>query len=346
MFNNAKLLEAMTSQSDYMIRNNLKSIIEQQPKKILKKILRDGTFRKDPFFWNNGGLTLAINKYRKELAYSNTVSGSVGLLLKKKQNIKLIDNTLYYYANYDLHGNEVHDMVYDFLTHYKRDNAGSIMYRLSDDSAYLDTIGMVCPFLVRYGVDNNNEEAIDLAMIQFHAFFLHGMDTISGLPYHGYNVKDNQKQGVVGWGRGLGWMLFGMSESLSWMDKKTKSYKELEEYLRTLFEIVLKYQKEDGSFSWQVQAIDGHSDSSATGMIGYSLLKYADTVNKIDDYRHKIVSLKDAVLKDISKDGIVSGSSSECRGFSMYPQTFEVNSWGQAFCTLFLIELIGISSDE
>lgn len=332
-------IESMVRYSDYMISRNLR-LIANQPKKWARDILVNRELRHDPFFWNNGGLLLAINRYNEKIQSGSDLK-SVRLLLRKKQTINLVDNTLYYYANYDKLDKQVLHRVYEFLHDYKRDSAGTIMYRKQHTAAYLDTLGMVCPFLMRYGVENKNNEAIVLAMNQFRTFFQHGMDTASELPYHGYDIENDLKCGIVGWGRGLGWMLFGMCESLTWMDKQSEQYTELDNQISNLFDVVLKYQKKDGSFSWQLQALDGPSDSSVAGMIGYSLLKYAKTTNKINTYKAVILIIEKSVLSNVSNEGVVSGSSAECRGFSMYPQQFETNSWGQAFCTLFLTELIG-----
>jgi len=330
-----ELIKSMVHYSDYMMKQNLKI----QPKKLLKKVIREKKFVEDPFFWNNGGLAFAINNYAAK-DITEWSSASVGLLLGRKQSMRMVDNTLYYYACYDLLDEQIHDKMYKFLSTYDRDEAGSIVYRKGDSAAYLDTLGMVCPFLIRYGVENSEPEAVKLAMDQFRAFFRYGMDDASGLPYHGYDIPKGQKCGVIGWGRGLGWMLLGMCESIRWLDEGSKEYSELEKNISTMFDKIISYQKDDGSFSWQLQAVDGPSDSSVAGMLGYSLLKYAQVTNNVDKYSGVISKIEKSVLNNVDASGKVTGSSAECRGFSMYPQRFESNSWGQAFCTLFLIEMM------
>jgi rhamnogalacturonyl hydrolase YesR len=336
----SKLVGAMVGHSNDMIARNLKPL-KNQPKKFVKKLLLERTIKYDPFFWNNGVLVFAINKYNEKVSDKYT-SKSLGLLLAKKNTIELVDNTFYYYANYSQIDKATRDMVFGFLSHYERDEAGSILYRVNDSAAFLDTLGMVCPFLFRYGKEYRNEKAVELAMTQFRAFFLNGMDKSSGLPYHGYDISNHEKSGIIGWGRGIGWMLFGLCESLAWVDKGSENYRELNGYILGLLDNILKYQKEDGSFSWQLQATNGPSDSSVTGMIGYSIVKYAKNEGREDFYEDIIIKIGNAILGNVEANGVVFGSSAECQGFSMYPQRFDNNSWGQAFCTLFLIELMDL----
>ena len=72
----------------------------------------------------------------------------------------------------------------------------------------------------------------------------------------------------------MGWALIGLIETLQWLPIDSNEYIEINKYFNELIATVMKYQRSDGSFSWQLQAIDGHEDTSASAMIGYALSKY------------------------------------------------------------------------
>ncbi len=102
-----------------------------------------------------------------------------------------------------------------------RTSDGILAYRPQHpDWIFADTVGMVCPFLCRYGALKRDEALFRLGALQLLRFLEKGMDAQSGLPYHGYHEKTGVKYGAVGWGRACGWLLKGMAESLPWLEKK------------------------------------------------------------------------------------------------------------------------------
>lgn len=155
---------------------------------------------------------------------------------------------------------------------------GILPYRTQHpDWLFADTLGMVCPFLCRYGAENADEKLLRLGVSQLMQFWKKGMDPKTGLPYHGYDEKNGMKYGVIGWGRACGWMLKGMAESLPYIPKEWEEYEILAEAFGKLSDAVSGCQREDGGFSWQLEALEGHRDSSAEGMIGTALMRGMST---------------------------------------------------------------------
>lgn len=175
------------------------------------------------------------------------------------------------------------------------DGAGSIPYRpmQGNGHVYVDGIGMMCPFLAMYGVKSGKREAVELALVQVKNMLAYGMDAKSGLPYHGFQYEKKEKYGIIGWGRAAGWFLMGMQGVLYWLREGKKAYgnnrmdghgketgsgfayegeyRELRRAFGALLEAVRPYQREDGGFSWQLEAMEGPADSSATAMIARAL---------------------------------------------------------------------------
>lgn len=270
-----ELIDNLVKQADNMIVSNLGFNVKRR----LRYLYLNKSLGIDPFFWNNGALSLAIRKFEETYNETHTLRGR-DKLFKFTPRIRQIDDVLYFYANYDHYDKSIIDTVFIFLKNFKKDNFGSILYRHNNETAFIDTLGMVCPFLSRYGADNNSKSATELAVKQYRLFFKHGFDEILGLPYHGYNSQNRIKEGIVGWGRGVGWALLGLVGTLQWTAPTTAEYFELDSYFRSLIKSVMRYQRSDGSFSWQLQAVDGHEDTSATAMIGYAISRYNSLNNK------------------------------------------------------------------
>ena len=70
-----------------------------------------------------------------------------------------------------------------------------------------------------------------------------GMDERSGFPYHGFNSDTGMKYGIIGWGRAVGWLTSGMSESLAYLPEKTPQFSFIREHFKGLAEETVKYQR-------------------------------------------------------------------------------------------------------
>lgn len=220
---------------------------------------------------------------------------------------------------------EAVDKMASYAMEYAQDAAGSLLYRAGQDNEYVfaDTLGLVCPFLYRYGMVFDRQECMELAMKQIANFLAYGMDGISGLPYHGYELVDGCKYGIIGWGRAVGWILRGMSGCFL----SDYGRQRLREPFIGLVDMVLAYQRPDGAFSWQLQAMEGPKDSSVTGMICAALREGIELKILVgDQYREAFRRGKDSLEKSIH-DGRVYDCSGECEGFAQYPQRYGAYPW-------------------
>ena len=220
---------------------------------------------------------------------------------------------------------EAVDKMATFAMEYAKDEAGSFLYRAGQDNGYVfaDTLGLVCPFLYRYGMTFDRQECMELAVKQIANFLAYGMDGVSGLPYHGYDMTDGCKYGVIGWGRAAGWVLRGMSKCFLSDYGRIR----LKEPFTRLVDEVLVYQRPDGGFSWQLQALEGPRDTSVTGMICAALKEGIELKILVgDNYREAFVRGRDSLEKSIH-DGRVSDCSGECEGFARYPQRYGAYPW-------------------
>lgn len=332
---------------------------------IKKYVFRKQVDVEDLVFWSTGLLATGLWQYRKEL--SANVSGHENAWETERGEVsEQIDRALAgYYERWirrgcpvtyldDLLAGETLLAVYEeysrnkaennmiskeneeqyqkaveklaeYALNYPRDEMGSLPYRANHKTGhvYVDSIGLICPFLYEYGNFFTKNECMELAVRQIANFFAYGMDETTGLPYHGYEVQTTCKYGIIGWGRAVGWLLRGMTGCMM-TEYGVERLKD--SYIR-LVDTVLVYQRKDGYFSWQLQAVDGPADTSATGMICAALKQGIEQgILTEAKYEQTLQAGRNAIEKSI-KDGRVYDCSGECEGFGQYPQRYGAYPW-------------------
>lgn len=217
------------------------------------------------------------------------------------------------------------DRLADFGAEHPKDGAGSLIYRPANGQTFIfaDGIGLACPFLYRFGEAFGKQEYRELALLQVENFLSRGMDSATGLPYHGYDGADGCKYGIIGWGRAAGWLLRGMMGCM----RSAYGRERLEASCIALVDAVLAYQRRDGYFSWQLEALEGPADTSATGMICAALRQgMAAGVLAGENYEEALRAGRGALEKSV-RGGLVYDCSGECEGFSCYPQRYGAYPW-------------------
>lgn len=219
------------------------------------------------------------------------------------------------------------------------DEGGSIPYRPAQKNGYVfaDGVGMVCSFLVKYGIAFEDAHSVKLGLRQMRNMFLLGMDEKTGLPYHGFRCGSGEKYGIIGWGRAVGWLLMGLARCLDCLkrylaEERRKEgdgplfdicrlgYEECGREYQQLLSAAKPYQKENGAFSWQLEAMEGPEDSSATAMIAYGALMGMQGGEELAERAAKY-------LIGCEKDGKIYHCSAECMGFAQYPQIYGAYPW-------------------
>ena len=170
------------------------------------------------------------------------------------------------------------------------------------------------------------------------------------------------KYGIIGWGRACGWMLLGLSQSILWISEQPAGAEQTNKLQaeqsaacpssrsvaregcnrllllqQQLLDSVFAWQRADGGFSWQLQAQEGHRDTSAEGMIGYGawLAEETAAVQRSEQWSPALSRLAATLQTSIQK-GYVADCSGECRGFAEYPQVYGTYPWGSGSALAFL----------
>ena len=306
--------------------------LKDRAKETAKRLLGRGGHRKDDIFWPAGLLMLGL----WEAGRIQELEEYLQPWLEHKTGAVYVDDALsgYVFLNlYEKTANVAYkdaaDRIAGYLHTAKKDRSGSIVYNQERPQNYIfaDGAGQTSLFLSRYGVLFEKPEDVALARTQIVNFLQQGMDASTGLPYHGYDPESGLRYGIIGWGRAAGWLMMGMAGYV----QSVPSDREMAQALASLTNHIMQWQRRDRVFSWQLQALDGPADTSATGMIFWSLMHAYAGSDQTD-----AVADGAAALKGYINGGKVYGASAECIDFSMYRQQYGNYPWGQGAVLAFL----------
>jgi rhamnogalacturonyl hydrolase YesR len=231
--------------------------------------------------------------------------------------------------------NAAHELVDTLLNLYPRVADDTLPYSTKDDAILVDSLGMVSPFLARYGMHYEQQPAIDLSVRQLKQFVMTNVDEETRLPFHGYYVGGPRHLGLLGWGRGVGWYVIGLVDTLSYLPTRHPDRIFLEDAFRAAAKSLLTLQRPDGHWNWVVLHKRDHADSSATAFIGYALLRGIRSGLLDKKYEDVVVKARDALRSCTRPNGLVDGSSGECRGLGKYSQEYGPTQWVQGATTAF-----------
>ena len=333
-----KIFDALIEESKQELFHYPVYTKKQDLKYLIKRVLKPkDTPKRDGFFWPHAMLAQAL----EGAGELETLIKYYDAWIENGLSIYNVDNIMNGYSLlyvYEKTGKEKYkqaaDKLYNWICEYAKQMGNPMPYRKHHPyHVYVDGLGMVVPFLCRYGAMFQKEEAITLGVEQIKDFLCNGMDKVTGLPYHGYDTKSKEKQGIIGWGRAVGWLMLAMADSIEYIAEE-ECRKELIREFTMLTKATLKYLREDGYFSWQLSAVEGPKDTSTTAMIGYAFKKSISIntklqiENNIEEIKVKEVLAKiESAIRNSYKEGKIYDCSGECDGFSQYPQRYGSYPW-------------------
>ena len=217
-----KMISALIKESKYELFHYPLYTKKQDLKYLVKRVLKPkDTPKRDSFFWPHAMLAQAL----EEAGELETLVKYFDAWIEKGLPIINVDNImngyslLYVYEKTeDAKYRQAADKLYQWTSEYGKQMGNPMPYRKHHPNhVYVDGLGMVVPFLCRYGAMFHKKEAIDMAVAQVKDFLSYGMDNTTGLPYHGYDTKTKEKHGIIGWGRAVGWLMLAMADSIEYI---------------------------------------------------------------------------------------------------------------------------------
>ena len=191
---------------------------------------------------------------------------------------------------------------------------------------YVDTIGLAVPFLVAYAKCYGMPEYEELGFKQLQAFHEDGLLKGTNLPNHAYDFTTKLPLGVFGWGRGTGWYVLGLIDTLDMLVNeqrkecvKTWIFDAAEEYK--------SYQRIDGGFGSIIQSNHTY-DSSATAVMAYFYARAAKLFICEEYY-----SIAEKCLHKLMTCTRVTGAVDLCQGdtkaIGVFSQTYDIMPFAQ-----------------
>lgn len=202
-----------------------------------------------------------------------------------------------------------------------------LWYRTYDKNhLYVDTVGLACPFLVLYGKIYGLPKYMKFGLKQIKMYMSRGLLENYAVPCHAYDVNREMPLGVYGWGRGFGWLLLGVIESYSCLDKK-EIPDWLEDLVQKLASTVLEFQHEDGGLGSNL-AIDASYDSSITAIGGYYLMNcYKELRNK--QYFVGAQKAMNKLMSVTKRNGVLDLCQGDTKGIGLYSCHYDIMPFAQ-----------------
>jgi colanic acid/amylovoran biosynthesis protein len=232
------------------------------------------------------------------------------------------------------------------ITGLKRASDGTLPYDPDSQFVLVDTLGMICPFLARYARITGDQAARDLSVHQLSCFIKENLDPASGLPYHGYQSGGAQRLGLQGWGRGTGWFLLGLIDTIAELPGEHPDAARLSQSFQDTVQFIQRYQRLDGHWSWVIlQPVDS-IDSSTTALLGYAISRGIQVgLLNLDAFGTARQALH-ALIHQTMLHGEIDHGLGECRGLGKYPQVYGPQPWLQGAVTAFASIFFAITVDK
>ena len=225
------------------------------------------------------------------------------------------------------------DALANMLKQLPRAADGSLLYSSESNEVLVDTLAMVCPFLARHARMTGDSTSRDLAVRQLERFVEWNLDEETELPFHGYVAGGARRLGLLAWGRGVGWYLLGLVDTIAELQPDDSSYGTLREALQSAIATLVKHQRPDGHWNW---AILQRPRRLIVRRRHYWATRCSARGNSgIEDTGACSQRALEALITATLPNGLVDGGLGECRGLGIYPQTYGPQPWLQGTATAF-----------
>lgn len=263
--------------------------------------------------WQKAALLLGAAQSGDDAAVRACVSDVLTADGRWKQNVGRVDGALLAYAllrsvKDPQAVRPAMDETFAFLTAQQTD--GTVPYTPQNTRVrYVDTVGMICPFLWLYGELCGVPQAKELCLRQLREYAQRGLNPVTGLPAHAFRLSDGAALGIGDWGRGCGWYAFALAELL-------RCGADVTEEAAQFAQAVLPLQQKSGAWSRQLLSEQG-IESTATAMLGHLCAAlYART--KDEAYGTAARNAQRALLCAVRKNGEVDYAQGDTKGVGFY----------------------------
>lgn len=196
-------------------------------------------------------------------------------------------------------------------------NGNTVPYRsFLQDVRFVDAIGLLSPFLVACGMEESALAQIE----EYDKILLNGV-----FPPHAFDIRRKIPLGVYDWGRGLGWYILGITETVDLKGNRTR--------ILRLAEEMLNYRLPSGGLG-SLFFSDKRSESSGTALLGLLFLKAYELTSR-EDYLSAAVSAEESLRRATRRDGAIDYCQGDSLGIGLYSQRFDILPFAQGITLFF-----------
>ena len=200
-------------------------------------------------------------------------------------------------------------MITDFIRESaERSPEGGLDHWTGSHEYWVDTLYMACPLLARFGKMENKPADVDDAAQQFILHARHLQDEKTGLFNHMWDWRSGQLTPVL-WGRGNGWVLMALADTMEMMDRNHNSFPALQQIALRLARGLRTVQDRDGLWHTVLNDPTSYTECSASSMYVYGLLKLVRLKVLPPTYKKVALRAWSAINANYIKDGVVTGVS-------------------------------------
>lgn len=203
------------------------------------------------------------------------------------------------------------------------DEDGIVQYNNNSGNYYVDSIGLVCPFLAEYGAVYNNVESQKLCLNQIAFFTSRGLCDKNSLPNHCIK-KDGTPVSVYAWGRGCAWYALGLIDSFDYLPEDGKN--RLLPVIKKFADTLLKYELPEGGFS-NLLTVSGY-DSSATAALGFFFARAGKLLNRAD-YTKCADNCLNKLISYTMTNGEIDSSQGDTHGLGNFSTVYDIMPFTQ-----------------
>ena len=202
-----------------------------------------------------------------------------------------------------------------------------ILYRDHQDDLFVDAIGMVCPFLMEYGLQFKNREAIQLAESELEFFMTYGLDGKDALPFHAIDLKLEKGLGPNNWGRGMGWYMLALESVMSNLNSELDTVMFMEQNKLSFLKNIKNLK--DSTLYTEFPGTSKGFDSSTSTMLMYGS-------NVLEPGTYTIDSILTIFKPFIKENGILDRCSGDAFGVDKYSLEFGESELSQGMILMLL----------
>lgn len=196
---------------------------------------------------------------------------------------------------------------------------------------FVDFLYYVGPYLGQLATATGERRYTEVAIAQTLGHLKRLQDTTSGLTRHVYDPTRAETNGVA-WGRGNGWALLGLVDTLAILPAEEPGRDAIEAGFRQMLSTCLALQ--DGSGMWHTILDDPHSPlENSIAAFFYAAMAKATRIGLVHmDVAGPTARAWSAVASRIQEDGMFPISMTEWPAWNpeaYYTRPIGVNPWGQ-----------------